>query len=70
MKDKIEIKYQSKFEIFLSKTKKIFLGIVKPLIAIAIIIFSLYILGYVILIVLIFLLLLYLYNKVKNSINK
>ena len=68
-RDRVEIKYQSKSEIYIDKFKKIFFSIINPLITISIIIFSLYILGYIIFIVLAFLLILYLYNKVKNSIK-
>ena len=67
--DKIEVKYQSKFELYMSKVKIFILSIIKPFIAIAIILLSIYIFSYVILILLVFFLLLYLYNKVKNAIK-
>tara|TARA_B100000530_G_scaffold303420_1_gene225801 strand:+ start:364 stop:588 length:225 start_codon:yes stop_codon:yes gene_type:complete len=68
-RDKIEVKYESNFEVYTNKAKQLLLSILKPIIAILIIGFSLYILGYVILIVIVFLLLLYVYNRIKNSIN-
>jgi len=67
--DKIEVKYQSKFELYIGKVKIFILSIIKPFIAIAIILLSIYIFSYVVLILLVFFLLLYLYNKVKNSIK-
>ena len=67
--DKIEVKYQSKFELYMGKLKIFILSIIKPFIAIAIILLSIYIFSHVILILLVFFLLLYLYNKVKNSIK-
>ena len=68
--DKIEVKYQSKFELYMGKMKIFILSIIKPFIAIAVILFSLYIGFYIILIFVVFFSLLYLYNKVKNSINR
>ena len=67
--DKIEVKYQSKFELYMHKVKIFILSIIKPFIAIAILLLSIYIFSYVILILVVFFLLLYLYNKVKNSIK-
>ena len=67
--DKIEVKYQSKFELYMGKVKIFILSIIKPFIAIAIILLSFYIGFYIILIFVVFLSLLYLYNKVKNLIK-
>ena len=67
--DKIEVKYQSKSELYIDKVKIFILSIIKPFIAIAILLLSIYIFSYVILILVVFFLLLYLYNKVKNSIK-
>jgi len=64
--DKIEVKYQSKSELYINKVKIFILSIIKPFIAIAILLLSIYIFSYVILVLMIFFLLLYLYNKVKK----
>ena len=67
--DKIEVKYQSKSELYIDKVKIFILSIIKPFIAIAILLLSFYIFSYVVLVLAVFFLLLYLYNKIKNSIN-
>ena len=68
--DKIEVKYQSKFELYINRIKLFLLSILKPFIVISIVFVSLYIGFYIVLILIVFFSLLYLYNKVKNSINK
>ena len=64
--NKIEVKYQSPINTSWNRIKVFIISIVKPFIAIAITLFSLYILGYVILFFIVFFFLLYLYNKIKK----
>ena len=67
-KNKIEVRYQSNLSIVLNRIKSFILKILKPVFAIIIILSGLYVAGYIIFIFIIFFALLYLYNKIKNSI--
>ena len=68
--NKIEVKYQSNLDGFFNKLKVFILSVLKPFIAIALVLFSLYIAGYVILFFIVFFFLLYIYNKIKKNISQ
>ena len=67
-KGKVEVKYQSRFTIFINRTLSIIGGVIKPIIALLIILLGLYVVGYIVLIFILFFLLLLLYKKIKNII--
>ena len=66
---KVEVKYQSDFEYYINRVKIFVLSILKPFIAISILIIGLYISFYVIGVFILFFLLLYIYNKIKRTIG-
>jgi hypothetical protein len=66
---KVEVKYQSDSEYYISRMKIFVLSILKPFIAISIIFIGIYISIHVIAIFILFFLLLYIYNRVKRTIG-
>ena len=67
-KRKIEIKYQSRSTIFINRLLSLIGRIIKPVIALLIILLGLYVVGYIIIIVVLFFLLLFIYKKIKSII--
>ena len=67
-KYKVEVKYQSDFQILITRIKKIVLKAIKPIIGIIVFLLTLYIGFYIVLFFKVFFLLLFLYNKVKSSL--
>jgi len=66
---KVEVKYQSDFEYYINRIKIFILSILKPFIAISILLIGLYISFYVIGVFILFFLLLYIYNNIKRTIG-
>tara|TARA_X000001036_G_C20606620_1_gene777243 strand:- start:990 stop:1208 length:219 start_codon:yes stop_codon:yes gene_type:complete len=66
---KVEVKSQSDYEYYINKSKIFILSILKPFIAISILLIGLYISFYVIAIFILFFLLLYIYNQIKRTIG-
>ena len=67
-KYKVEVKYQSDFQILITRIKKIVLKAIKPIIGIIVFLLTLYIGFYIILFFLVFFFLLFVYNKIKESL--
>ena len=65
---KIRVEYQSNSTIFFNRTKNIVMSVIKPILALIVILAGLYIVGYIILIFVVFLFLLFIYNKIKKTI--
>ena len=66
-KYKVEVKYQSDFQILLTRIKKIIFKGIKPIIGVIVFLLTLYIGFYIILFLLVFFLLLFIYNKIKGT---
>tara|TARA_B100001123_G_scaffold400216_1_gene485815 strand:+ start:457 stop:672 length:216 start_codon:yes stop_codon:yes gene_type:complete len=67
-KYKVEVKYQSDFQILLARIKQYIIKVIKPIIGLVVFISALYIGFYIVLFFIVFFLLLFLYNKVKSSL--
>ncbi len=67
-KYKIEVKYQSDFQILITRIKKVVLKAIKPIFGIIVFLLTLYIGFYIILFFLVFFFLLFAYNKIKENL--